>query len=218
VDPLEPTGKERQMLPHLPDHDFAQVIQLFHRLGLRRAVEPVPARVIWAIYVLMNGFITIAVLTVLAAATGVPFVFPSLGPTAYLLFFSPRAEASSPRNTVLGHAIGLTCGYCALWATGLGTVQSGPDTLGWHRVAAAALSLSVTGELMVLWKVSHPPAGATTLIISLGFISSPLYLVVIMIAVLLLTAQAFCINRLAGLQVPLWHARRAEDFCRRSET
>ena len=59
---------------------------------------------------------------------------------------------------------------------------------------------------MILLKAGHPPAGATTLIVSLGIIYKPRYLVVIMVAVLILTIQAWCINRLAGLPVPLWKA------------
>jgi hypothetical protein len=43
----------------------------------------------------------------------------------------------------------------------------------WPRILAAAFSLSATGAFMVLFGVSHPPAGATTLIISLGIISKP---------------------------------------------
>ena len=54
--------------------------------------------------------------------------------------------------------------------------------------------------------VSHPPAGATTLIISLGIISKPRELVIIEVAVFLLVAQALVINRLAGLPYPLWNA------------
>jgi CBS domain-containing membrane protein len=57
---------------------------------------------------------------------------------------------------------------------------------------------------MVLFRVSHPPAGATTLIVSLGIISQPKDLVIIEAAVVLLTAQAVAINRLAGLPYPLW--------------
>jgi CBS domain-containing membrane protein len=70
---------------------------------------------------------------------------------------------------------------------------------------AAALSLSFTGALRVPLDVSHPPAGATTLIVSLGIISKPLELVVIEAAVFLLVAQALVINRLAGLQYPWWN-------------
>jgi CBS-domain-containing membrane protein len=57
---------------------------------------------------------------------------------------------------------------------------------------------------MALLRVSHPPAGATTLIVSLGIISQPKELVIIEVAVILLTMQAFAINRLAGIPYPLW--------------
>ncbi len=56
---------------------------------------------------------------------------------------------------------------------------------------------------MVLLRVSHPPAGATTMIVSLGIISKPEYLVTIQVAVILLTPQAFVKNRLAGLLHPI---------------
>jgi len=57
---------------------------------------------------------------------------------------------------------------------------------------------------MVLLDASHPPAGATTLIVALGIISRPCGLAVIEVAVFLLVAQALVINRLAGLLYPLW--------------
>jgi len=181
------------------------VPMLLAHLRLEWLLQHFPARVVWAIYVFINGFITIGLLALLALLTGSPFVFPSLGPTAYLFFFSPLAEASSPRNTILGHAIGLICGYGAFALT----VASSPP-FGLHpgvhgpRVLAAALSLSATGALMALFRVSHPPAGATTLIVSLGIISQPRELVIIEVAVILLTAQALAINRLAGVPYPLW--------------
>jgi CBS-domain-containing membrane protein len=61
---------------------------------------------------------------------------------------------------------------------------------------------------MVLLRVSHPPAGATTLIVSLGILTKPEYLVIIEIAVILLTAQAWAINRVAGLDYPLWEEKQ----------
>ena len=80
---------------------------LLAHLRLEWLLQHFPSRVVWAVYVCINSFITIGLLAMLALLTGSPFVFPSLGPTAYLFFFSPLAEASSPRNTILGHAIGL---------------------------------------------------------------------------------------------------------------
>jgi len=57
---------------------------------------------------------------------------------------------------------------------------------------------------MALFRVSHPPAGATTLIVALGIIFQPKELIIIEIAVILLTAQAFVINRIAGIHYPIW--------------
>ena len=75
------------------------------------------------------------------------------------------------------------------------------------RIGAAAFSLGATSGLMVLARAPHPPAGATTLIVSLGILREEWQLVVLMAAVVLLTVQAFVINRLAGIDYPLWKAR-----------
>lgn len=191
--------------PIVPAHDLEHVAALFHRIGLGSVVRPIPAPVVWAFYVFVNGFIAIALLALLAVVTDVPFVFPSLGPTAYVLFFSPRSEAASPHNTILGHGIGLLCGFAAYWSMGMpGRLPVLYTGLDWPRIVAAAISLAATGALMILLHASHPPAGATTLIVSLGLITRPQYLVVIEFAVVLLTAQAFCINRLSGVRYPLW--------------
>ena len=192
------------------------IIYLLRRLRFNWLLQHFPERLVRSIYVFVNGFITIAVLALLALASRNPFVFPSLGPTAYLLFFSPLGKTSSPRNTILGHAIGLACGYAAFVLTGAGALPFGVHQgVFWPRILAAALSLSFTGALMVLLDVSHPPAGATTLIVSLGIISKPLELVIIEVAVFLLVAQALAINRLAGLRYPWWNAvasvNRLED-------
>jgi len=61
---------------------------------------------------------------------------------------------------------------------------------------------------MILFKAAHPPAGATTLIISLGIVTKPSHLAVIELAVALLTVQAIVINRTAGLDYPLWARRK----------
>jgi CBS domain-containing membrane protein len=72
------------------------------------------------------------------------------------------------------------------------------------RTGAAALSLGLTAGLMVWLRAPHPPAGATTLIVSLGILSTLSDLAVVMIAVFLLVLQGFSINRLAGIDYPLW--------------
>ncbi len=187
---------------------FEHVGVLLAHVRMEWLLRHFPPRPVWAVYVCVNGFITIGLLGLLALLTGSPFVFPSLGPTAYLFFFSPLSESSSPRNTILGHAIGLVCGYgaYALAVTSSPPFGMNPGVHG-PRLLAAALSLSATGALMALLRVSHPPAGATTLIVSLGIISQPKELVIIEVAVILLTVQAFAINRLAGMPYPVWSMR-----------
>lgn len=202
--------QESPSVPSQPPHNghgFDHVLTLIQKFRLDWLLRHFQPRIVRAIYVFINGFVTIGLLALLAFLSGNPFVFPSLGPTAYLLFFSPLVEASTPRNTVLGHAIGLVCGYLAFTLTGAGAIPFGIHPgIFWPRILAAALSLSATGAVMVLSRVNHPPAGATTLIVSLGIIAKPRELVVIEIAVFLLTAQAMLINRLAGLPYPLWNA------------
>jgi CBS-domain-containing membrane protein len=170
-----------------------------------------PGRAVWALFMFINGFITIAILAGVATVSNTPFVFPSLGPTAILLFYTPLSPTASPRHTVYGHAIGILCGYGSLLLVRLH--HAGPVTVAGvnsNRILAAALSLAATSALMILLKAAHPPAGATTLIISLGIVTKPMYLLVIEIAVVVMVAQAIVINRLAGLDYPLW-AKRVEE-------
>lgn len=159
----------------------------------------------------VNGVVAIGIMALAAQATGQPFVFPSLGPTAFLLFYTPTQPAASPRNTVCGHLIGVLAGYLSLVVFDL--TGDGPalvDGVTGARVGAAGLSLGLTSAVMIWARVPHPPAGATTLIISLGILHEPDQLAVLMVAVVLLVAQAYVINRLAGVDYPLWAARPRE--------
>jgi CBS domain-containing membrane protein len=162
-------------------------------------------RLVPALFVFINGFLSIAILAGVAMVSHTPFVFPSLGPTAFLLFFTRAVPAASPRNTLCGHAVGIMCGFGALWLLGLAHDPSAMvEGVRIHRVLAAALSLAATGALMIPLGVVHPPAGATTLIISLGIITEPFHLLMIEVAVALLTLQAVAISRLTGSDYPLW--------------
>ncbi len=162
-----------------------------------------------AFFSFINGCISIGLMSALAVLTSSPLIFPSLGPTAFLFFYTPTAPSASPRNTIVGHATGALAGYLSLVLTGL--TMAGPALatgVTWSRVIAAALSLGLTSGVMVLLKSPHPPAGATTLIVSLGILTKPWQLLLLMGAVVLLTLQAIVINRLAGIPYPLWNPRK----------
>ncbi|MEC7378186.1 MAG: HPP family protein, partial [Pseudomonadota bacterium] len=70
--------------------------------------------------------------------------------------------------------------------------------------------LGLTGCLMVLLRVAHPPAGATALIVSLGLMPDPAQLPILMAGVGLLLVHAFVMNRLAGIPYPVWSRTAAE--------
>jgi len=152
-------------------------------------------------YVLIFGAGVIGVLATAAMWTGTAFVFPSLGPTVLLQLMHPRDVTSSARNTIFGHAIGLACGYGALLATGLADQPPAlVEGVSLARVICAAVSLGLTGGLMILLGVPHAPAGATTLIVSLGIVRTPYELLIMEGAVVLLTAMTWGIGRVMGQQ------------------
>lgn len=196
----------------LPHHETRllepEVVRsLFGRLRMTSLLQRFPERPLWALFVFINAFISLCIMAAVGMELHTPDIFPSLGPTAFLFFFTPSSPTASPRNTIFGHAIGLACGYGMLLLFGLTTAPPATQVMGFHRLLAASLSLALTGGLMILLKAAHPPAGATTLIVSLGIVTKPFYLLVIEIAVIALTVQAFVINRLAGLDYPLWAPR-----------
>jgi CBS domain-containing membrane protein len=182
---------------------------IFTRIRLPWLLQHYARLPVLALFSFINGCVSIGIMAALAVVTGSPFIFPSLGPTAFLFFYTPTAPSASPRNTIVGHAIGAAMGYFSLVVTGL-TLAGPALSVGvtWSRVIAAALSLGLTSGLMVLLKSPHPPAGATTLIISLGILTKPWQLLLLMAAVILLTLQALAINRLAGIPYPLWNPIR----------
>jgi CBS-domain-containing membrane protein len=181
---------------------------LLRRIRLSWLLRHFPPRPVWAGFVCVNCFIAIALMSAVAMISHSPFVFPSLGPTAYLFFFTPRAPAASPKHAICGHLIGLICGWLSLWLTGLENSRSQTTNMTLRPALAAAISLGSTGALMVLLNVGHPPAGATTLIVSLGFITRIRHLLVIEAAVAALSLHAIVINRLSGIDYPLWSPKK----------
>lgn len=186
----------------------AVVFGLARRMRIPALTQRYSSTFVLGLFSLVNGVIAIGAMALVALVTDEPFVFPSLGPTAFLLFYTPTLAASSPRNTMGGHLIGAAAGYLSLVLFGL---TDDPPALATSvtgaRVGAAALSLGLTSGAMVWARVPHPPAGATTLIVSLGILREVDQLVVLMVAVLLLVVQGFVINRLAGIDYPLWAPR-----------
>ena len=185
------------------------VLGLARRLRVPALIERHSSTSVMGLFAMVNGIISIGIMAAAAWATGSPFVFPSLGPTAFLFFYTPLAASAAPRNTIFGHLIGAVSGYLSLLLFGLSEAAPALTTgVTVARVGAAALSLGLTSGLMVWLRVPHPPAGATTLIVSLGILRTPGQLAVLMLAVVLLTIQGFVMNRVAGIDYPPWRPKQ----------
>lgn len=202
-------GRRPERLPDGREggHHHKVVAGLALRLNLPSVLARHDRREVVGIFAFLNGLLSIGLMAAAAWATRQPLVFPSLGPTAFLLFYNPLSPPSSPRNTICGHAIGVAAGYGSLAVFGLR--HAGPAVTGMtpDRIGAAALSLALTAGAMAWLAAPHPPAGATTLIVSLGILHTPGQMGVLMLGVILLAAQGLGINRLAGIDYPIWRAR-----------
>lgn len=114
------------------------------------------------------------VVGLLGVLVGLPWLVPSLGPSAVLLAVTPAHPTARPWNTIVGHAGGMVSGFAAVAVLGAATA---PTVLGDHqlvpvRVAAAVLAIGLTVGAGFLLRASHPPAAATTLLVALGSIAT----------------------------------------------
>lgn len=162
------------------------------------------ARLRLGAYLFVASGVSIAIIGWVAMVTHSPLVFPSLGPSAFMLFLAPLIVESSPRNVFCGHLIGVLCGALALIVFGLLYVQPDLEDLTWQRIGAVTLSLALTLAVMTWLGVQHAPAAATTLIVGLGLIHDPVHMVTMMVAVVALIVIAAVINRIHGVRTPLW--------------
>ena len=146
-----------------------------------------------------------ALLSVLGALvwfSGLPFLFPSLGPTAYLYATRPSAPTSAARRVVGGHAVGVVAGLLAYHAVAGGVVFTAamtPTTVGTLRLAASGVvAVVLTTAGMLATDTGHAPACATTLIVGLGILSKPMEGAIVLLAVGVLTAEHELLGHLRG--------------------
>ncbi len=158
-----------------------------------------------AVYTFIGGLLTMALSGGVAWGLDEPLVFPSLGATAFLMFETPLAEVSSARNAVIGHMVGAAVGFFWLWVFGLidmpSAIMAGFTE---DRAIAVALSVAFTGGILRLLRAAHPPAGATTVIVSVGLLDNPHQMIILALGVLLVVVPAGIVNRVLGVPAPIW--------------
>lgn len=140
------------------------------------------------------------VLGLVAWATGQPFVFPSLGPSAFILAFDRTGERTAAFRVVGSHLIGGVVGLLAYTAIASGvTLTATPPafTPGGLRLAASGVvSIALTSWGMIATDANHAPACATTLIVSLGLLSTAVQVAIIVVSVVVLVQVHGLVTRL----------------------
>lgn len=138
----------------------------------------------------IHGAILIGVLGGFAWIVGQPLVFPSLGPTAYVMVKAPDDPPHQPKNVISGHVIGILAGLIGyhLFAAGL-TLELEHTVSSWETlriVVSGIFAMGVTSMVMLRTDIDHAPACATTLIVALGLLATIQDGFVIFVAVLIL--------------------------------
>ena len=150
---------------------------------------------IWAA-TLGEGFLILAVALV-GFATHHPFVFASLGPTAYEQVETPERPSAHPYNVIVGHILAVAAGYAAIailqgWNTPPVSAHGVPLPRVWTAVLACVFTVGSTQ----LARATQPAALATALLVSLGLMQSWVAGGIIIAAVLLITCIGEPIRRL----------------------
>lgn len=139
-----------------------------------------------------------------ALATHQPLFFASLGPTAYELVETPERPSARPYNVVVGHLVGVLCGFAALLVThAWNTPAVSTHSISLARVWAAGLATLLTVLFTILLKATQPAALSTTLMVATGTMQRLEDGPIIMAAILLITALGEPLRR--------WRIRQRKD-------
>jgi hypothetical protein len=140
--------------------------------------------------------VLILVTGALALLAGRPWLLPSLGPTAVLAGEMPAHPVTRAWNTIVGHAGGLLAGFAGVLIAG---AVNDPVVMVDHvltpgRVLASVIAIAVTVLAGALLRASHPPAAATTLLVSLGSLRTIEDAMNLMLGVVVITVAAALIR------------------------
>ncbi len=164
---------------------------------------------VFELFVGFNTAVAIGILGLVARWTSWPLIFPSLGPSLFLIFYAPQRPMSAPRNTFLAHLLGGVLGYFIyILFNFLGIIDPRAFTFG--SVLSSALALGISGFLMVRLNILHPPAASTALIASLGYLPQWYHLLVLALALVILILQAKLFHFVAGVKYPWWSPKEDE--------
>jgi len=132
-----------------------------------------------------GGAIGIFLLSVFTIGTGSPLLMAPFGASCVLLFAVPDSPLSQPKNVIGGHFISALVGvvFVLLWPA---------------SPLALSLAVAVAIILMVIFKVTHPPAGADPIVILMGAKGFSFLLFPVLSGSILLVLIAYVFHRLTA--------------------
>ena len=129
--------------------------------------------------------ITIGALTLLTYKTTLGlFLIASFGSSMVLLFGYPESPFAQPKNIFFGHLLTSTVGIMFLYFVPLPI----------YLIIPLAVGFGVT--LMILFKVTHPPAGGNPIIVIIGSVSLDYLINPIIIGSVIILIFGVILNRL----------------------
>ncbi|MDC3120800.1 HPP family protein [Candidatus Pelagibacter sp.] len=131
------------------------------------------------------SIITIAILTLLTYKTeyGV-FLIASFGSSMVLLYGYPESPFAQPKNVFFGHVLTAIVGMIFLYFIPLPLYLTIPLAVGFGV------------GLMILFNVTHPPAGGNPIIVIMGSVSVDYLLTPVISGSIIILIFAIIINRL----------------------
>ena len=130
------------------------------------------------------SIITIGVLTVLTYKTSYGiFLIASFGSTMVLLYGYPESPFAQPKNIILGHFLTALIGIIFLNFVSLPIFLNIPLAVGFGVM------------FMILFKVTHPPAGGNPIIVIIGSVSFDYLLTPVLIGSIIVVMFGIIINK-----------------------
>ena len=130
------------------------------------------------------SIITIGVLTVLSYKTSYGiFLIASFGSTMVLLYGYPESPFAQPKNIILGHFLTALIGIIFLNFVPLPIFLNIPLAVGFGVM------------FMILFKVTHPPAGGNPIIVIIGSVSFDYLLTPVLIGSIIVVMFGVIINK-----------------------
>ena len=131
------------------------------------------------------SIITIGILTLLTYKTeyGI-FLIASFGSSMVLLYGYPESPFAQPKNVFFGHVLTTIVGMIVLYFVPLSLYLTIPLAVGFGV------------GLMILFNVTHPPAGGNPIIVIMGSVSVDYLLTPVISGSIIILIFAIIINRL----------------------